>query len=55
MSQDSLIAEIVDDNIRYVVVKFDENSVHKILSKKFLKIMVLKKVKYLILIIQQKN
>ena len=36
MSQDCLIAEIADDNIRYIVVKFDENSGHKILSKKIL-------------------
>ena len=47
MRQDCLIAEIADDNIRYIVVKFDENSDHKILSKRFLKIMVLKKAKYL--------
>ena len=40
MSQDFLIAEIVDDNVRYVVAKFDENSDHKILLKKILKIMV---------------
>ena len=34
MSQNSLIAEIADDNIRYIIVKFDENSNYKILSKK---------------------
>ena len=34
MSQDCLIAEIAADNLRYVVVKLDENSNHKILSKK---------------------
>ena len=37
MSQNSLIAEIADDNIRYIIVKFDENSDHKILLKKIFK------------------
>ena len=47
MSQDCLIAEIADDNIRYIVVKFDENSDHKILSKKIFKNNGIKKGKIL--------
>ena len=47
MGQDSLIAEIVDDKVRYVVVEFDENSVHKILSKKIFKNNGIKKGKIL--------
>ena len=33
MNKDYLIAEISDDNIRYLVYKFDEKSQYKILSK----------------------
>ena len=47
MSQDCLIAEIADDNIRYIVVKFDDNSDHKILSKKIFKNNGIKKGKIL--------
>ena len=47
MSPDSLIAEIVDDNVRYVIVKFDENSDHKILFKKIFKNNGIKKGKIL--------
>ncbi len=47
MRQDCLIAEIADDNIRYIVVKFDENSDHKILSKKIFKNNGIKKGKIL--------
>ena len=47
MSQDCLIAEIADDNIRYIVVKFDENSDYKILSKKIFKNNGIKKGKIL--------
>ena len=37
MNKDYLIAEISDDNIRYLVYKFDEKSQYKILSKKIYK------------------
>ena len=47
MGQDRLIAEIADDNIRYIVVKFDDNSDHKILSKKIFKNNGIKKGKIL--------
>ena len=47
MSRDCLIAEIADDNIRYIIVKFDENSNHKILSKKIFKNSGIKKGKIL--------
>ena len=47
MSRDCLIAEIANDNIRYVVVKFDENSDNKILSKKIFKNIGIKKGKIL--------
>ncbi len=47
MSQDFLIAEIVDDNVRYVVAKFDENSDHKILLKRIFKNNGIKKSKIL--------
>ena len=47
MGQDCLIAEIADDNIRYIVVKFDDNSDHKILSKKIFKNNGIKKGKIL--------
>ena len=47
MSQDCLIAEIADDKIRYIVVKFDDNSDHKILLKKIFKNNGIKKGKIL--------
>ena len=47
MSQDCLIAEIADDKIRYIVVKFDDNSDHIILLKKIFKNNGIKKGKIL--------
>ena len=37
MSQDSLLAEIADDKIRYIIYKSNEKSTYQILSKKILK------------------